>query len=138
MLVNLVQKYGVVPKSVFPETKCCVASRRMNQFLKNKLRTYACRLRSDFKNDGATTESLRATKLGMMTEYHKRFGIFFGQPPDNFTWSFRDSKKNFVTFKNVTPLSFYQNHVDCKAENYVSLIHVRNYSLSLFLILNDI
>ena len=28
MLVNIVQKYGICPKSVYGETKCCVASRR--------------------------------------------------------------------------------------------------------------
>ena len=123
MLVNLVQKYGMVPKSVFPETKCCVASRRMNQFLKNKLREFACKLRADFQDKSATMEELRVTKLGMMTEYHKILGIFFGQPPDTFTWSFRDTKKNFVQYQNLTPKSFYETHVDCKADKYVSLIH---------------
>ena len=80
MLVNIVQKYGVCPKSVFPETKCCVASRRMNQFLVNRLRTFA----SELRNAGASGKSedeLRAMKLVMMTEFHRILATFFGKPP---------------------------------------------------------
>ena len=45
MLVNLVKKYGVVPKTVMPETKSSMASRSMNGRLIEKLREYAKELR---------------------------------------------------------------------------------------------
>ena len=124
MLVNIVQKYGVCPKAAFPETKCCVASRRMNQFLKNKLRQYACQIRAEHSSPTKTTvEDLRATKLVMMTEYHKILSTFFGQPPTTFNWSFRDSKKNYHTYNNLTPKTFYEQHVPFDVDGYVSLIH---------------
>lgn len=124
MLINIVNKYGVVPKSAFPETKCCVASRRMNLFLKNKLRQYASELRAMAGKDSSVNEdALRAQKFLYMNEYHKILSTFFGKPPTSFDWTFRDSKKKFKTFKNLTPLTFYKEHVPFQADDYVSLIH---------------
>ena len=37
MLVNLVKKYGLVPKSVYPETKSTEGTRPLNQLLTNKV-----------------------------------------------------------------------------------------------------
>lgn len=120
MLINIVNKYGVVPKSAFPETKCCVASRRMNLFLKNKLRQYASELRAMAGKDSSVNEdALRAQKFLYMNEYHKILSTFFGKPPTSFDWTFRDSKKKFKTFKNLTPLTFYKEHVPFQADDYV-------------------
>jgi bleomycin hydrolase len=120
MLINIVNKYGVVPKSAFPETKCCVASRRMNLFLKNKLRQYASELRAMAEKDSSVNEdALRAQKFLYMNEYHKILSTFFGKPPTSFDWTFRDSKKKFKTFKNLTPLTFYKEHVPFQADDYV-------------------
>lgn len=37
MLVNLVEKYGLIPKSVWPDSTSAVSSRRMNAILNNKV-----------------------------------------------------------------------------------------------------
>ena len=37
MLVNLVEKYGVMPKAVWPDTVSAVKSRQMNQILNTKV-----------------------------------------------------------------------------------------------------
>ena len=124
MLVNIVQKYGIVPKSVFPETKSCVASRRMNQFLKNKLRQYCSELRKTYTaNTSVTVEELRSMKVTMMTEYHSILSTFFGKPPTTFDWSFRNNKKQYRMYKNLTPLSFSNDIVPYDVDGYVSLIH---------------
>jgi bleomycin hydrolase len=41
MAVNLVNKYGLLPKKCFPETFSCESSSRLNNILKSKLREYA-------------------------------------------------------------------------------------------------
>lgn len=41
MLVNLVNRYGVMPKKCFPESFSSESSFRMNSILKSKV-TYAC------------------------------------------------------------------------------------------------
>ena len=40
MLVNLVTKYGLMPKKCFPETFSCESSIRLNSMLKTKLREF--------------------------------------------------------------------------------------------------
>merc|ERR1719229_869971 len=49
MIVNIVEKYGVVPRDVFPEVEVTQNSRKLNWILKNKLREYAMVLRTEFK-----------------------------------------------------------------------------------------
>lgn len=41
MLVNLVNRYGVMPKKCFPESFSSESSGRMNSILKSKVITYA-------------------------------------------------------------------------------------------------
>ena len=48
--VNLINKYGVVPKSEMPETYQSSRSMRMNRMITRKLREFAKELR-DFKNN---------------------------------------------------------------------------------------
>ena len=53
MFVNLVKKYGVVPKDAMPETESSSASHLMNDRITNKLREYAARLRGAHRHPGA-------------------------------------------------------------------------------------
>ena len=41
MMVNLVNKYGVMPKKCFPETFSSESSSRLNSLLKTKIREYS-------------------------------------------------------------------------------------------------
>ncbi|KAJ8913691.1 hypothetical protein NQ315_007408 [Exocentrus adspersus] len=54
MLVNLINKYGLMPKKNFPESFSCESSSRMNQALKSKLREYAKAIR-DLVGKGVAT-----------------------------------------------------------------------------------
>ena len=38
MLVNLINKYGIVPKGAFPESSSSEAALQMNKFLRTKVR----------------------------------------------------------------------------------------------------
>lgn len=44
MLVNLVEKYGLVPKPYYPETHTSEGSRHLNKVLSNKVSTYTLKL----------------------------------------------------------------------------------------------
>lgn len=45
MFVNLVEKYGVCPKDVYPETASSSNTQAMDKYITLKLREYACTLR---------------------------------------------------------------------------------------------
>lgn len=42
MIVNIINKYGVMPKKCFPESYGCESSGRMNLILKSKVKLFLC------------------------------------------------------------------------------------------------
>ncbi|XP_043574363.1 bleomycin hydrolase [Chiloscyllium plagiosum] len=110
MLVNLIEKYGVMPKKCFPESYSSEASKAMNDVLNHKLREYCYRLRKMVKN-GSSDEELSAEKDNMIEEVFRIVNICLGTPPKTFTWEFRDKEKNYQHIGPLTPLQFYTEHV---------------------------
>lgn len=123
MIVNLVHKYGVVPKSVFPETLTSGASRNMNRLVTHKLRQYAMELRAAIEG-GADIATLRkTTKKKMLDTITRILLTFFGCPPTKFDWSFYDKDKKHHCMKDLTPQEFCKNQVQFPITSYVSLIN---------------
>ncbi|KAI4556799.1 hypothetical protein MJG53_021031 [Ovis ammon polii x Ovis aries] len=112
MLVNIVgkKKYGVIPKKCFPETYTTEATRRMNDILNHKMREFCIRLRN-LVHSGATKEEISATQDSMMEEIFRVVCICLGNPPETFTWEYRDKDKNYQKIGPITPLKFYRQHV---------------------------
>ncbi|XP_020818953.1 bleomycin hydrolase isoform X2 [Phascolarctos cinereus] len=110
MLVNIIEKYGVVPKKCFPESHTTEASRRMNDILNHKMREYCIRLRNLVKS-GATEEDISVTQDAMMEEVFRVVSICLGTPPDKFTWEYRDKDKTYHKIGPISPLEFYREHV---------------------------
>jgi len=122
MWVNLINKYGVVPKSEMPETYQSGKSMRMNRMITRKLREFAKELRTSIKNK-ISIEDLLELKNKMLSTIYKMLVIHLGEPPKSFTWQVRDKKKKFHRFKNLTPGSFYQEHVGIDLSDLVCLIN---------------
>ncbi|MCD8324664.1 MAG: C1 family peptidase [Clostridiales bacterium] len=122
MIANIVSKYGVVPKAAMPETKSSSASREMGGYLTEKLRGYACELRTAYEN-GAAMEGLRAKKDEMMSTVYRMLCICLGEPPKTFDFEYRDKDKHFHRDANLTPKDFYEKYVDMELSDYISLIN---------------
>jgi len=122
MFVNLVRKYGVVPKEVYPETKSSSSTRQMNARLRAKLREWAAELR-ERRADGAEIDDLRERKREMLETTYRILSIHNGEPPESFDWSWRDEDDDFHDAGTCTPREFFDEFVDMDLERYVSLIH---------------
>jgi len=122
MFVNLMEKYGVMPQSAMPESFQSSQSRLMNRFVTRKLREYASQLREMYSNGAKLTE-LRKEKENMLAVVYNMLCICLGTPPESFDWQFRDKKKKFKRINNLTPLDFYNKHVDIALKDKVCLIH---------------
>jgi len=122
MLVNLVRKYGVVPKSVQPETESSSSSREMNYHLTFKLREFACRIRAAHA-EGESLSELRAMKAPMVEEIHRMLCIHLGEPTREFLWQWRDKDSEFHRDGTMTPVEFYDKHVAMDLDEMVCLIH---------------
>ena len=113
MVLNLVGKYGVVPKSVFPETYQSSNSSRLNSILKAKLREYAREIRELHKL-GKNVAVMRKTKKKMMEEVYRIVAIALGEPPKVFDWCFRDKSGKFCEYTNLTPERFFNEFIGYK------------------------
>lgn len=122
MFVNLVDKYGVVPKEAMPETFNSSQTGIMNQLLAAKLREYSVVLRT-MHEQGQTVDELRLKKEEMLDETYTLLCIFFGEPPHMFDFEYTDRDKKFHREKNLTPMDFFQKYLDVKMHDYVSVIN---------------
>jgi bleomycin hydrolase len=122
MFVNLVEKYGLIPKSNMPDTFPAKKSAGLNQFLSGKLREYACFLREKNQKK-ASLASLKKEKMLMMQEVWNILCIFLGTPPTTFDWQFKDKKDKVHSFSNLTPKSFVKKHLPYKFSDQVCLIN---------------
>jgi|TARA_B100000959_G_C14988871_1_gene626830 bleomycin hydrolase len=122
MWVNLVNKYGVVPQSEMPESYSSSNSRYMNRMITRKLRENAKIIRESIQT-GAGPQVIQEQKNDMLQEIYKMLAIHLGTPPNSFNWQTRDKKKNFIRFMEMTPDTFYKDHVGLDLDDYVCLIN---------------
>ena len=122
MVVSLFEKYGVVPKSVYPESISSSNSRELNQILNKLLRQDAQILR-ELMAEGANSSELQAKKEELLQEVFNFLAMNLGLPPRQFDFSYRDKDNHFHSESGLTPLTFYQKYVDLKLADYVSIIN---------------
>lgn len=95
MFQNLIKKYGLMPKCVFPETYHTSNSDNINTILKKKLKEY---LRDIYNEKMDKTKALEDIYLLLVK--------FFGKPPNEFDWEYIDKKKKYKIIKNLTVEKF--------------------------------
>ncbi|MFI3159698.1 aminopeptidase C [Streptococcus suis] len=122
MVVALFEKYGVVPKSVYPESIPSSASRELNQYLNKLLRQDAQILR-DLLAKGASPEEVQTQKENLLQEIFNFLAVNLGLPPRSFDFAYRDKDNVYHRDTNVTPQAFYEKYVGLKLSDYVSIIN---------------
>ena len=122
MFVNLVKKYGVVPKAVMPETDSSSNSRPMNTLLVAKLREYAWTLR-EMHRRGDSVKEMRQTKGEMMAEFYRMLSIHLGRPSPSFFWEWRDKDQVFHRHGEIRPTEFFKQYVGVDLDEMVCLIN---------------
>ena len=117
MFVNLINKYGAVPKDVMPETNHSSKSGAMNYILTHKLREFASILRKKPAKNSA------ALKKEMMETIYNLLAMFLGQPPDKINWSTRNKDNRHIVISDMTPIDFCKKYADINIKDKVCLIH---------------
>lgn len=122
MFVNLVEKYGVLPKSAMPETYHSSKSALMNRLLTQKLRKQASDMRVSYGN-GASVETLREEKIAFMSDFYKLLCYFLGEPPTTFDFEYRDKDGTFHREAALSPTAFTDMYAGTVLQDYVSIIN---------------
>ena len=108
MVVSLFEKYGVVPKSVYPESISSSNSRELNTYLNKLLRQDAQILR-ELLASGADQVTVQSKKEELLQEIFNFLAMSLGLPPRTFSFSYRDKDNNFHTESGLTPQVFTKN-----------------------------
>jgi bleomycin hydrolase len=121
MAMNLIRKHGLVPKSAYPESTSSSGTLRMNQQLKDILRSSACELRA--LNDTGKKSEMDAHKQKRLRDIWGILCIHLGTPPDEFDWQWRDKDNNFHRKGKMTPQEFAAEYVTLDWEDMVCLVN---------------
>lgn len=120
--VALVEKYGVVPKDVFPETEPSSNTWLMTQLINEQVLAGADTIRKMAQNGSDETE-LRAFKIKVLKNVYRMLVMQFSQPPDEFVFRYEDKNGKIFETKRYTPQEFYREFVGVNLQSYVSLIN---------------
>lgn len=122
MIVAIIQKYGVVPQAIMPESFNSSNSTEINKQLNLKLRKDAVELR-ELVNAKASTEEIQKTKERMLGEVYRMLAYSFGELPTSFTFEYRDRNNDYHIIKDITPQDFFNKYVGWNLDDYVSIIN---------------
>ena len=122
MLVALIQKYGVVPQTVMPETFNSSNSTEINKQLNLKLRKDAVELR-ELVAANKSDADIQKAKEKMLNEIYRMLAYTFGEPPANFDFEYRDTDNNYHRIENITPQEFFKKYVGWNLDDYISIIN---------------
>jgi bleomycin hydrolase len=128
---NLVEKYGLVPKSAMPETFQSDYSSDLNDIIEERLRAGASYIYNNY--DKLSKEELKTIKFDVLHQIYDTLVKFLGEPPINFDWSFvsnktEDGEDLTTTVKQLTPFQFKDLAIpNVCLHDYVVLSNVPGY-----------
>ena len=120
MFVNLVKKYGLMPKACFPETFQSENTSATNFLVNSLIRQFACQAH-ELASQGKLSE-IRPLKEKVLEDVYRLFYDAFGVPPTSFDFEYVDSKDRFHK-ETLTPQSFFAKYVGPEIDEYQSLIN---------------
>ncbi len=118
MMVALVKKYGICPKTAMPETFQSSHTREMNSILNRRLRRFVADLKKT-END----EQIRELKEKCLEQCYGLLCDCFGVPPKSFTFEYYDKKDKYHAHYDVTPKEMYEKYLGVDLDDYVGIIN---------------
>lgn len=110
---NLVNKYGVIPMSVYPDSYAASNTYEVNQILNRIIRKFYL-------------EYIKVKDKTLKEKYleyvYNVVSTIYGIPPKTFDFEYTDSKGKYHIDSNLTPLEFYKKYINIDLQNdYVEL-----------------
>ena len=109
MAANLVRKYGLVPRELYPDSYHARSSRDMDKLITAKLREQALTLRKIARSKNiAVSATLMDAKDEFLQEIHGILTIMLGPPPfprKSFDWEYYDGNGKYHKL-TMSPLEF--------------------------------
>lgn len=120
MFANLVKKYGIVPKSVYPDTTSASNTYHMNEIINRKLSKFVYEIRTFKKN---VDEQVQRLKDQTLEELYGLLATCYGMPPKKFDFEYIDKDKKYHLVQDLDPHHFYELAVGLNLDDYQSIIN---------------
>jgi|SRR3989338_894900 len=116
--VNLVEKYGLIPKSAMPETFQSTYSEELNDTIKERVIANIVYM----KNKKLSYEKKIQIKKDILQQVYNILVKYLGEPPIEFEWSFTTTDYKSMLIKKLNPKKF-KNMIlkDIKLSDFVCL-----------------
>ena len=122
MFVNLVKKYGLVPKYAYPESTSSSNTRELNKYLVKVLHKYTVDIRKAVEA-GKTKKEVSAIKEEALQGVYNVLTATLGRLPEKFDFIAYDKDNKLIEDKNLNPQKFFEKYVEMEIDDYVSLIN---------------
>ncbi|KMY81678.1 aminopeptidase C [Leuconostoc mesenteroides subsp. dextranicum] len=122
MIVSIIEKYGLVPQSIYPESKASSATTELNNTLNTLLRHDATVLRG-LGAQQASKDKISNARNEMLANVYRLLSLTLGEPPVQFDFEYRDELHNFHVERQLTPQDYYQKFVSWDLDEYISVIN---------------
>ena len=116
MFVNIVNKYGIVPKAVMDETYQSSNSSEVNYLLNRKIRQFASVIPT-YEDDLISLKNL------YLEDIYRILVDCYGSIPKVFDFEYTTKDKEYHIIKGLTPLKFYQDYSGIDLNDYISIIN---------------
>ena len=104
MFVNIVNKYGLCPKNVYPETSTSSGTRDTNQLINFNIRKFASD--ANALNEKKGLDAVRKLKKQLLRKVYFLLVDAYGVPPTKFDFEYSDKEGKSHLVRGFTPLSF--------------------------------
>lgn len=121
MFVNLVRKYGLLPKDAFPETQQSNQTAPSNFLARAAIRKFAHDAHE--LAEAGRLDEIRKLKDEVMEKIYHLFLSCFGVPPKTFDFEYEDSKGKYHIEPGYTPLTFFEKYIGDSILQYQSIIN---------------
>lgn len=122
MFKALVKKYGIVPKSAFPETYQSENTRCSRNLCNCALRQFAADIYKAIDEKKGEEELYKIKDL-WFNRIYKILTSSFGLPPEKFDFKYIDNDDNYHILKDLTPKEFFNTYIGSSIDEFVSIIH---------------
>jgi bleomycin hydrolase len=117
--IELVNKYGVVPRDIMPETYSSSNSGHVNKVLSVKLKRAAMSIRNE-----PSAGKVSQLRMQALKDVYRILAINFGTPPKEFEWRYEKQDKTLSGFTKYSPQQFFREFVGDVLEDYYPLYSI--------------
>ena len=121
MFVNIVKKYGLVPKYAYPESQTSSATVQLNKYLCKIMRKYTTDLRDKVQNEGV--DKARELKEEVLKDVYNVLTSTLGEIPEKFDVVLHDKDGKLIEDKGMDAHSFFDKYIGVEIDQYISLIN---------------